>query len=537
MRSEHVPVLAGATSDGSIGRGAGDIGPTAVRLLASLRSLTRQIEAEVEGRLERWSGASARDALPRSAENLAAYLALRQHDLTSLQSALTTLGLSSLGRCEAHVLPTLRAVAAALGRMAGQTSLDFPPESEFGRGREALSDTIATLFGRRAGVPAVMVTLPAEAATDVAFVEALVASGMNCARINCAHDGPDAWIAMAENVRYAGRRAKRDVKVAMDLPGPKCRIETLSPEKPKRLRIGDRLLLSGTAAAEPDVGMSAALAISFPSIVPGLAQGAEVWIDDGKLRCRVLERRGADCVIEVHGAREKGAKLRAGKGVNFPRTPLSLPFLSSHDLDALPVIAEHADVLNVSFVQRPEDLDALDEAMAPHLGHRGGRPLPAILKIETPLALENLPDLMMRSARTRPTGVMIARGDLAVEIGHARLAEIQEEILWVCEAAHTPVVWATQVLDDLVKEGLPSRAETTDAAMAQRAECVMLNKGPHIVEAIYFLRDVARRMGRHQSKKSPRLPALHSWPLRAGGTGVQAVAVRRNPGQKRVTKP
>ena len=106
---------------------------------------------------------------------------------------------------------------------------------------------------------------------------------------------------------------------------------------------------------------------------------------------------------------------------------------------------------------------------------------------------------------------MIARGDLAVEVGYQRLAEIQEEILWLCEAAHIPVIWATQVLENLVKKGIPSRAEMTDAAMGERAECVMLNKGPFILEAVTILDDVLSRMQAHQIKKSPQLRALHSW--------------------------
>jgi pyruvate kinase len=106
---------------------------------------------------------------------------------------------------------------------------------------------------------------------------------------------------------------------------------------------------------------------------------------------------------------------------------------------------------------------------------------------------------------------MIARGDLAVECGFERLAEVQEEILWACEAAHLPVVWATQVLESLAKKGLPSRAEITDAAMGERAECVMLNKGPHILEAMRTLDDVLRRMQGHQAKKRPLLRALKSW--------------------------
>jgi pyruvate kinase len=104
--------------------------------------------------------------------------------------------------------------------------------------------------------------------------------------------------------------------------------------------------------------------------------------------------------------------------------------------------------------------------------------------------------------------VMVARGDLGIEIGFERMAEIQEEILWLCEAAHVPVIWATQVLESLVKRGLPSRAEVTDAAMSGRAECVMLNKGPHILLALDFLSDVLARMEGHHSKKSSLMRKL-----------------------------
>ena len=117
----------------------------------------------------------------------------------------------------------------------------------------------------------------------------------------------------------------------------------------------------------------------------------------------------------------------------------------------------------------------------------------------------------MQAAGQQPFAVMIARGDLAIAIGYQRLAEIQEEILWLCEAAHIPVIWATQVLENLVKEGIPSRAEMTDAAMGERAECVMLNKGAFVAEAVTILDDVLTRMQEHQLKKTPQLRALHSW--------------------------
>jgi pyruvate kinase len=132
-----------------------------------------------------------------------------------------------------------------------------------------------------------------------------------------------------------------------------------------------------------------------------------------------------------------------------------------------------------------------------------------VLKIETQRAPARLPAILLAAMRHDRIGVMIARGDLAIEVGYQRLAEAQEEILWICEAAHCPAIWATQVLDHLAKEGTPSRAEITDAAMGHRAECVMLNKGPYIVEAMGVLDDILRRMDSHQSKKSSMLRALH----------------------------
>jgi pyruvate kinase len=139
------------------------------------------------------------------------------------------------------------------------------------------------------------------------------------------------------------------------------------------------------------------------------------------------------------------------------------------------------------------------------------RRLGLIAKVETPGAVRNLPEIIVQAARWQPFGVMIARGDLALGIGFARLAEMQEELLWLCEAAHVPVVWATEVLESLRKKGTFARGELTDAAMAARAECVMLNKGPHLGEAIDVLQGLLLRMSEHQNKKTPRLRALHAW--------------------------
>ena len=137
-----------------------------------------------------------------------------------------------------------------------------------------------------------------------------------------------------------------------------------------------------------------------------------------------------------------------------------------------------------------------------------------VAKIETPAAVSNLPEIIVQAAGHQPLAVMIARGDLAVEIGFERVAEIQQEILWLCEAAQIPSIWATQVLEGLIQEGLPSRGEMTDAATAAQAECVMLNKGPNLAAGVAALDRVLKRMGENQAKKTPTLRALRSWPER-----------------------
>ena len=202
--------------------------------------------------------------------------------------------------------------------------------------------------------------------------------------------------------------------------------------------------------------------------------------------------------------RSKGEKLQEDKGINLPDSSLRLPALTQEDIALLPFIVSHADVVGYSFVRDPADVHLLQEELA----KIGGERLGIILKIETRQAFEKLPELILASMRSQRLGVMIARGDLAVECGYERTGELQEEIMWIAEAAHVPVIWATQVLENLAKKGQPSRAEISDAAMAERAECVMLNKGPYVVEAVRVLDDVLRRMQHHQAKKSSLLRPL-----------------------------
>jgi pyruvate kinase len=282
------------------------------------------------------------------------------------------------------------------------------------------------------------------------------------------------------------------------------------------LQRGDRLDLVaqglGRGPRPPDDGhraRPAVVACTLPEALPCLRKGERIWFDDGRIG-GVVRRRGVRRVsVEITDARDGGERLAADKGINLPDTRLDLPALTAQDLEDLAVVARHADIVGLSFAQSAADVRLLRQRLV-GLGAPG---VGLILKIETRRGFEHLPEMLLEALAAPAAGVMIARGDLAVECGYERLAEVQEEILWACEAAHLPVVWATQVLETLAKTGLPSRAEVTDAAMGGRAECVMLNKGPHIVEAMRTLDDILRRMQAHQSKKRPLLRALKAWKL------------------------
>jgi pyruvate kinase len=483
-------------------------------LLTALLELRRAVAAEGQRAFDRWRPALARRASRLSALNLAHYLALRRRDLRPLQAALTPWGLSSLGRSEARVLANLDAVTATLGAICGADPAVLPPRPParaFFRGERLLRRATAEVLGPEPAGRSVriMVTFPAEAADDYGFVRDLARRGMDCARINCAHDSPAAWAAMVEHVRRAERETGRACAVLMDLAGPKVRTGAVLRPNGERLTPGAALLLTRGPLA-PDAAIPFQAACQLPEALAQVAVGAAVWLDDGKLGTRVEALRPEGAVLRVVRAPAKGYKLRPEKGINFPDTDLAIDPLTDKDRRDLGLVAARADLVGYSFVQTAADIAALQAELAARTPP-GRRPLAIIAKVETRRAVANLPELIAQASGKQPFGVMIARGDLAVEIGFERLAEIQEELLWLCEAAHAPVIWATQVLEGFVKGGAPSRGEMTDAAMAARAECVMLNKGPHLAEAVTIMDDVLRRMQGHQRKKTPQLRALRVW--------------------------
>jgi pyruvate kinase len=565
----------------------------------------------------------------QSARNLLHYLALRRRDIRPLQHHLAVLGFSSLGRAESHVLATVDAILKILHQFTGQfwqVPAQDTPSLSFAHGEELLAQHAAELLGpvgcgRNVRI---MVTMPSEAADNAFLVHELVRQGMDCMRINCAHDDPATWLRMIEHLRRAEQSLGRRCRVVMDLAGPKLRTGPLEPgpavlglrprrdvfgritaparvwftsvenphpppaeadaslpvseewlrqlrpgrkinfldaRKAKRslkvvdcslggcwaeatqraylvpdtvfsleqhtkqkvawlaptenallLHQGDSLLLTrnfkpGRPAVRDSVGnvlTPAIIGCTLPEVFEQVKSGDPLWFDDGKIGAVVEKVAQEEVLVRITQTRPKGGKLRADKGINLPETPLTLSALTPKDLDDLAFVAQHADVVELSFANNTKDIFCIQE----ELTRIGSRRPALVLKIETKQGFERLPEMLLAAMQWPCCGVMIARGDLAIECGFERLAEVQEEILWICEAAHVPVIWATQVLEALSKEGMPSRAEISDAAMGDRAECVMLNKGPYILNAVQTLDSILRRMHSHQNKKRAMLREL-----------------------------
>ncbi|HPE55161.1 MAG TPA: pyruvate kinase [Bacteroidales bacterium] len=566
----------------------------------------------------------------KSALNLVHYMALRSHYIEDLQQELRLMGLPGLSNCEGHVMRSLLAIKTILNYLSGN------PKNESHKGTlsikksgKIMNANTRALFGNKGKKrrTRIMVTIPNTAASDKTFVNRLIKLGMNSARINCAHDNTDTWSKMITNIREASVQKHKQVKVMMDLGGPKLRTGTIVPGpqvihiKPEKDEIGrttnPALIWLAPAEVSPPANVSAVhipveaewlgltkrgdeirfkdsrdkkckfqiirkqkegkwattmdsayispgvhleiyrqnekgeqhfemgelaaisqnislsigdkirihkdptpgepakydengallemahLSCTLPEIFKDVKEGEPILFDDGKIEGIIESRADEELIVKIINAKESGSKLQADKGINLPISDLSVTGLTQKDMIDLEFVAKYADAVNVSFVNDKNDVEQLLTKLKELKSDIG-----IVLKIETRKGFNNLPQIMLSAMQTYPVGVMIARGDLAIETGWKNIATIQEEILRICEAAHVPDIWATQVLENMAKKGLPSRAEITDAAAAQRAECVMLNKGPHIEKAVKLLDRILRRMQNYQRKKEVILERL-----------------------------
>lgn len=571
-----------------------------------------------------------------SARNLLHYMGFRSLDVANLQEGLASSGLSGLEGCEAHTLASLNTLGTILfslltnsqnncscldgetrrrcipsvsipewqsvvqnkGTSATDVVLNGTEHISYEAGNFMLSKHAEALLGSSPPErnTVIMVTLPSEAAEDDKLIRHLLLSGMNVARINCAHDSPEVWKKMVQKVRFFAELLEMPCRVSFDLTRPKLRTGPMQPgpsvlkikptkdslghvvapacvwiaeegvrpsgqripdvcvpiipspgwtkkiqsgdaikfkdargrsrelrvmEKgsdPSRagifaecwavsyiepgcaltvlgydgqrlnlnvgqlpeveqailLRPGDKLLLKrdhvlGSPAQVDKAGkvvVPASVTCTLDKVFDVAKLGQPVKFDDGKIGGVIGSVSPSEiCVTITEAGGHKGRKLKGEKAINFPESDLSLNGLTVKDAEDLDFVVANADMLALSFVNGPADVRALQDELA----RRGADEIGIVVKIETELGFQSLPSILLQTMVTmNPVGVMVARGDMAVECGWQRLAEIQDQILLLCEAAHVPTIWATQVLEELAKSGLPSRAEITDAASGSR---------------------------------------------------------------------
>jgi len=540
----------------------------------------------------------------RGAINLIHYRALRSFDLRELQKELGYLGISRMANSQLHVMASLLNVHSILKAILEDKPIKFKKRGiSFKLGAHKREKNTKALLGKmpKKRRTRIMVTMPTEAAKNKKLVKEMLKAGMNCARINCAHDSPEIWKKIVKNIQEVEKKVGHSCTIAMDLAGPKIRtgkikegpaVVKLKPEKdwygevnlplsiwigslssyksdnhlpiskeyldslkqatklfftdtrgkrrkmelvactkngvvahlyktsyvksghkfyfdkkrtqkaftigklpnienPIVLKTGDMLKID----RENIVGENAIfqegkkikpahISCTAPFIFDEVKVGERIAFDDGKISGIIRKKSKNSLIVEITHTSIKGAKLRSDKGMNLPDTKLKSRGLTKKDKKDLRFVIKYADVVNFSFVNRPKDVKELNKELKKL---NADNKLGLVVKIETKQGYNNLTEILKEAMKTNPIGVMIARGDLAVESGWENIGNEQVEILSICQAACITDIWATQVLEELAKKGLPTRAEITDAVMAQRADCIMLNKGPYIIEAIKLL--------------------------------------------------
>lgn len=592
-----------------------------VQELEELISVLKEAETEYSSDLEK-----VHPSFIDGAKNLIHYRKFRSFDLKKLQKRLSNYGLSILASTESHVMATLtNSRQILLSLIQEQSEFHVPKRTSIKNSVKQQKKHTKDLFGYRSKGRRVriMATLPSEAAYNYQLVYNFVASGINTARINCAHDNPETWGLMIKNLNRAKEELHKNCKVFMDLAGPKIRtgqlddgprvrkfrpkknevgeviqpamielvykldatkehevpvsiewlnklnvgdsIEFKDARKKKRtlyvlkvledrvitacrktcyietgtilksistleettvcempakerfivLRKGDYLLLMkdqvpGKSAEINEAGevlSFAQITCTSPAIFDSVKKGEKILFDDGKIGGFIKNISDSEILVEIITAKPAGTKLKADKGINLPDSVLNLGGLTEKDKEDLQFVVQNADGVNVSYVNSASHVEGLYHDLE-NLGAKDD--LGIILKIETEKAYKNLIEILLAGMQRYPCGVMIARGDLAIETGWENMPRIQNEILRMSDSAYVPSVWATQVLENLAKTGVPSRSELTDVASSLKSDCVMLNKGPFIMDALALLHQILSSMNSYRDKDVRMFEAIES---------------------------
>ncbi|EKF18710.1 pyruvate kinase [Nitratireductor pacificus] len=319
------------------------------------------------------------------------------------------------------------------------------------------------------------------ASSDEAMIERLLRAGADVFRINMSHASHDLMRTLVERIRSVEKKVGHPIGILADLQGPKLRVGTFA-DKSAALEVGQKFVLDDN----PAPGDASRVHLPHPEILKSVEPGHRLLIDDGRLQLKALKNNGKSITCEVVA----GSKISDRKGVSLPDTDLPMGALTEKDrkdLDA--VLAANVDWIALSFIQRPEDLAEVRKVAR-------GRAL-LLAKIEKPQAVKRLAEIIELS-----DALMVARGDLGVEMPLEAVPGIQKQITRACRRAGKPVVVATQMLESMISAPVPTRAEVSDVATAvfEGADAIMLSAesaaGEYPAEAVTTMDAIATQVER-----------------------------------------
>jgi pyruvate kinase len=281
------------------------------------------------------------------------------------------------------------------------------------------------------------------------MIDKLVHAGMDVARLNFSHGTHEDRVRMVAALRRASAHYEKPIGVLADLQGPKIRTGKLVNGKPIRLRFGQRFVITTRNIPGAEEGVST----TFRALPASVHKGDRILLSDGDIALRVISTHGQDVITQV----ENPGELGEHKGINLPGIKLDIPSMTAKDhKDLRSALTIGADYLALSFVRTAADVRAAKHAIA-----RAGKDTPVIAKLEKPEAIDNLDEILEIA-----DGVMVARGDLGVEMSPEKVPVVQKQIILKARNALIPVITATQMLDSMQKNPRPTRAEASDVANA-----------------------------------------------------------------------
>ncbi len=331
-------------------------------------------------------------------------------------------------------------------------------------------------------------------------IRMLVASGMNVARLNMSHGSHAEQLARYQNVRQAADESGKAVGILADLQGPKIRLGKFAAGK-VQINAGDRF----TITIDDIDGTAQRASTTYKGLPGDVKPGDRILIDDGRVALQAVSVTETDVVTEV----VEGGFVSNHKGINLPGVAVSVPALSEKDVEDLRwALRTGVDMIALSFVRNAADYEDVRRIM-----DEEGIKVPVIAKIEKPQAVENLDEIIEAF-----DGIMVARGDLGVELPLEQVPLVQKQCILKARLAGRPVIVATQMLDSMEHASRPTRAETSDVANAvlDGADALMLSGetsvGEHPFEAVQTMARIIEHMEQHALSSVPHLPYIESDP-------------------------